>query len=228
MRIAILEHNRADGPGNILPWAEQRAHPVLRVRLDEGAPLPALDAFDFLIVMGGPMNIYQYRDFPWLVAEKAFLRTAIAARKPILGICLGAQLLADVLGGKVTQNAEREIGWWPVHFTQRPGPLAAFPAELTVCHWHGDTFTLPPGALHAAASEACANQAFLHGDRIVGLQFHLELGARHVAELAEAFPTDLASARWVQSREVVLAPPINGEALTQALYGLLDRLATLA
>ena len=227
MRIAILEHNRADGPGNIIPWADQRGHSLLRANLDLRAPLPALADFDFLIVMGGPMNIYQYRDHPWLVPEKEFLRATIAAGKPILGICLGAQLLADVLGGKVTQNAEREIGWWPVHFIARPGPLAAFPTELTVCHWHGDTFTLPPGAILAASSEACANQAFLHGDRLVGLQFHIELGARHVIELADAFPTDLTRSRWVQAREVVLAPPIEAEALDNALYGLLDAMVAL-
>src|SRR6187402_1606771 len=174
-RIVTLEHFRADGPGKILDWVKERGHDLQRVFVDEGHALPQMDSFDYLIVMGGPMNIYQHRDHPWLVPEKAFIRAAADTGKSVLGICLGAQLLADVMGGKVMQNPEREIGWWPVRFLARPGPFAAFPAELACCHWHGDTFELPPGALHLAESDACKHQAFIIGDRLVGLQFHIEV-----------------------------------------------------
>src|SRR4051812_36082961 len=119
MRIHSLEHQAAEGPGKIADWAAARGHSIARTALYADEALPALEAFDVLVVMGGGMNIYQYRDYPWLPMEKAFLRRAIYAGKPILGICLGAQLLADVLGGKVYQNPEKEIGWFPVAITDR-------------------------------------------------------------------------------------------------------------
>ena len=171
------------------------------------------------------MNIYQHRDHPWLVPEKNYIRAAADAGKPVLGICLGAQMLADVMGGKVMQSHEREIGWWPVRFLARPGPFAAFPGELTPCHWHGDTFNLPSGAIHVAESDACKNQAFLIGDRLVGLQFHIEVGQIDVRDLAGALPDDLAAARYVQSPADLLRPPLREAELDAALYSLLDALA---
>src|SRR6187399_3087495 len=101
MRIDILEHAPDEGPGKIREWAESRGYEINRVRMDTGAPLPPLETSGLIVVMGGGMNIYEHRDYPWLVAEKRFLAKAIARNKPLLGICLGAQLLADLLGGKV-------------------------------------------------------------------------------------------------------------------------------
>jgi GMP synthase (glutamine-hydrolysing) len=227
MRIHSLEHQPEEGPGKIADWAAARDHAITRTALYAAGPLPALDAFDLLVVMGGGMNIYQHRDHPWLVAEKEFLLRAIDAGKPILGICLGAQLLADVLGGKVHQNPEKEIGWFPVTFTERPAPFAAFPPSLTVMHWHGDTYTLPPGARALAHSAGCAQQAFLWGDRVVGLQFHLEMGAVHVADLAHVAAEDLTPGRYVQSAAQLTEPPADLPQAHAALFALLDALAVL-
>lgn len=224
-RILTLEHFRADGPGEILGWVARRGHALQRVYWDEGQKPPAHDGYDFLIVMGGPMNIYEHDAHPWLIEEKQFLREAIAAGKPVLGICLGAQLLADVLGGKVTRNREKEIGWWPVQFTTRVGPLAEFPENLTVFHWHGDTFSIPPGAVPLATSEGCENQAFLKGDRLVGLQFHIEVGKVEALDLTSACAADLAPSHYVQTPEQILAPPPETEKLGAVLDGLLDALA---
>ncbi len=133
------------------------------------------------------MNVYEEAEYPWLAAEKAFIAAAIGAGKPVLGICLGAQLIAAVLGGTVSKGPQPEIGWYPVELTPagRELPLfAGFPDRFTALHWHGDTFSIPPGATHVASSAACANQAFAYdGGRVVGLQFHLEETRESLAQL---------------------------------------------
>ncbi len=224
MRIHSLEHQPAEGPAKIADWAAERGHPLARTALYAAETPPALDAFDLLVVMGGGMNIYQHRDYPWLLVEKEFLRRAIDAGKPILGICLGAQLLADVLGGKVYQNPEKEIGWFPVRITDRRAPFAAFPEAMNVMHWHGDTFELPPGARLVAESAACPRQAFVWGDRVVGLQFHPEMGGVNVADLTNIAADDLTPGRFVQSAERLLATPADLPTAHAALYALLDAL----
>lgn len=224
MIVHSLEHQSYEGPGKIADWAHARGHALTRTALYAGERPPPLAAFDLLVIMGGSMNIYEHRNHPWLVAEKEFISHAIAAGKPILGICLGAQLLADALGGKVFQNAEKEIGWWPIRVFDRSPPFAAFPEQLTVMHWHGDTFTLPPGARRVAESDACAQQAFVHGDRVVGLQFHLEQGPVAVSDLATACAAELVPAPHVQTREQLIARQPDLAPCETALFGLLDAL----
>ncbi|MEO6739325.1 MAG: type 1 glutamine amidotransferase [Chthoniobacteraceae bacterium] len=225
MRIHSLEHAPFEGPGRIAAWAAERGHTLSRTALWEGEMPPALDAFDMLVIMGGPMSIHDHRDHPWLPMEKDFLKTAITARKPILGICLGAQLLADVLGGKVFQNPVKEIGWFPVRMLDRSAPFGAFPERLTVMHWHGDTFTIPEGARGVAESEACANQAFVFGERVVGLQFHIELERVGIEDLAAASLDEVGAAPFIQSREQLISPPPESSAGVAALHALLDELA---
>jgi len=224
MRIHSLEHAPFEGPGRIAAWAAERGHTLSRTALHDGEMPPATDAFDLLVVMGGPMSIHEHRNHPWLPMEKRFLAEAVRARKPILGVCLGAQLLADVLGGKVFQNPVKEIGWFPVRMLDRSAPFAAFPERLTVMHWHGDTFTIPEGARRVAESEACANQAFVFGDRVVGLQFHIELENVGIEDLAAASLDEAGTAPFIQSREQLIMPPPESVAGAAALYGLLDEL----
>ena len=228
MKIHSLEHAPFEGPGRIAAWAAERGHSLSRTALHDGEALPPLDAFDFLVVMGGPMSIHEHRDHPWLPMEKHFLKTVIAARKPVLGICLGAQLLADVLGGKVFQNPVKEIGWFPVRMLDCSAPFEAFPEQLTVMHWHGDTFTIPEGARRVAESEACANQAFIFGDRIVGLQFHIELENVGLEDLAAASLDEAGVAPFIQSRAQLISPPPESGAGAPALHALLDELARMA
>ena len=227
MRIHSLEHAPFEGPGRIAAWAANRGYPLTRTALYDGEAPPALDAFDVLVILGGAMSIHEHRNHPWLPVEKRFLAEAILSRKPILGICLGAQLLADVLGGKVFQNPVKEIGWFPVRVFDRAAPFSAFPERLTVMHWHGDTFTIPEGARHVAESDACANQAFVHGDRVVGLQFHIELDKVGIEDLTAASLDEAGRAPFIQSREQLIAPPPESEAGEAALYALLDELARM-
>ena len=228
MRIHSLEHAPFEGPGRIAAWAAERGHTLSRTALHDGEVPPPADTFDLLVVMGGPMSIHEHRDHPWLPMEKHFLKTVIAARKPVLGICLGAQLLADVLGGKVFQNPVKEIGWFSVRMLDRAALFGAFPEELTVMHWHGDTFTIPEGARRVAESDACANQAFVFGDRVVGLQFHIELEKVGIEDLAAASLNEAGVAPFIQSREQLMAPPADGDLAATALYALLDGLVRLA
>ena len=213
-----------EGTGKIADWIRDRGHSVSATHLYRNEPLPPDDAFDFLVIMGGPMNIYEHRNHPWLPAEKQFIRRAIDNGKIVLGVCLGAQLIADVLGAKIYQNAKMEIGWFPVRFNEERKSIRAFekfPAELTVLHWHGDTFDLPPGAVHLAESDACRNQAFAFGPRVIGLQFHIEMDGPDVGAflddiLPEPVPGEIQSADEIRAGNRHL-PEIHA-----ALFAMLD------
>lgn len=205
MKVHWLQHADFEDLGCIAPWLAARGDVVTHTRLYAGETLPGADDFDFLIVMGGPMNIYEYDAHPWLKAEKALIRQAIDAGKRVLGICLGSQLIADVLGGPVTRNAHTEIGWFPVqmHAAARESKLfAGFPERYLAFHWHGDTFAIAPGARNLAYSEACAHQAYDYGDRVAAIQFHLEVTA---ANARDWFEHERPSpAPYVQSPEKIL------------------------
>ncbi|MGQ1948609.1 type 1 glutamine amidotransferase [Geofilum sp. OHC36d9] len=175
LRIHCIQHVPYEGPGAVLDWAEVNGAAVSYSHLYKGHALPDLQTLDMLLVMGGPMGIYDVKDFPWLPDEKIFIRQCIDHGKIVLGICLGAQLIADVLGARVFPNAQKEIGWFPIQLDDTMQQILELnEASAVVFHWHGDTFDLPLGAIHLAKSEACQNQAFLFAEKVMGLQFHLE------------------------------------------------------
>jgi GMP synthase-like glutamine amidotransferase len=176
MRAHVFQHVAFEGRGSIERWLEEQRASVGHTRFYESATLPAVNDIDLLIVMGGPMSANDERTLPWLAGEKRFIRQAIDSGKAVVGICLGAQLIASALGARVYPGKEKEVGWFPVSAVPAGDARArfAFPAEALVFHWHGETFDLPAGAIHLARSLACENQAFQIGDRVVGLQFHLE------------------------------------------------------
>ena len=229
MRIQCLKHVTFEGPAGIADWAEAQGHLITLTPLYEGVPVPDLDAFDWLVVMGGPMGVGDESVHPWLAAEKAFIGRAIAAAKTVLGVCLGAQLIAEALGARVYPNPEKEIGWMPVELTEsgRASPLTGFlPASLDVFHWHGDTFDLPPGAVRLVRSGPCANQAFIYDGRVLGLQFHLESTPASVADILAHCAQDIVPAPYVQTAERMLAAtPEDYGRINGALFGILDRLA---
>ncbi|OHE78530.1 MAG: amidotransferase [Verrucomicrobia bacterium GWF2_62_7] len=227
MNLHYLQHVPFEGLASIETWAAARGHQVAVTRLHAGDPLPRLDQLDWLVVMGGPMNIYEEDKFLWLAAEKRFIKTAIEGGKVVLGVCLGAQLIADVLGGPVHRNAHKEIGWFPVRKTgaaARSRVFEALPTELEVFHWHGDTFVLPPGAIHLARSAACENQAFICDERVVGLQFHLETTPESARLLAQHCDDDLVVGPFIQSAEAMLSDRRRFDRINETMWKLLDRL----
>ncbi|MDN5850272.1 MAG: type 1 glutamine amidotransferase [Nitrococcus sp.] len=189
---------------------------ITDTRFFESTRLPDLNDIDFLVVMGGPMSVNDEDEFPWLAQEKQFIRSAVEAGKPALGICLGAQLIASAMGARVYPNHCKEIGWFPVHAVPIDNPACfRFPAVIEAFHWHGETFDLPAGSIRLAQSDACKNQAFQLGKRVIGLQFHLETTPESARELVEHCRAELSSAQYVQSETAILTaadekcPPIN-------------------
>jgi len=224
MRVHCLQHADFEDLGCIAPWLAANGHQVSGTRLYAVEVLPDSAAFDALIVMGGPMNIYEYDRYPWLRDEKRLIRAAVDAGKRVLGVCLGAQLLADVLGGPATRNAHSEIGWFPLSLTTAGRESALFadlPPDFTGFHWHGDTYALPPGATCLAVSEACAQQAFALGQRVLGLQFHLEVTR---ANAEEWFRHERPQpARYVQTPEHILAQQDSFEENNRWMRAVLGR-----
>ncbi|MFU8837232.1 MAG: type 1 glutamine amidotransferase [Thiohalomonadaceae bacterium] len=207
MHIHYLQHVPFGGPGSIENWAITHGHRLSQTRLYAADPLPALERFDLLIILGGPMRIHDDVDYPWLKAEKWFIQQVIAAGKPILGICLGAQLLADALGAEVRPQGYREIGWFPIILEPDFSDSnlgQCFPASPLVMHWHGESFSLPAGAQRIAHSAACANQGFIWQDRLVGLQFHLESTLLSTQALIDNAADELDGSQWVQSADAML------------------------
>jgi GMP synthase-like glutamine amidotransferase len=227
-RICSLEHAEAEGAGKIADWAARRGHPVKAIRLERGEALPSLADFDMLVIMGGAMNAYQDRDYPWLPRERAMVAAAIQAGKVVLGVCLGAQMIADALGARVVQNRVKEIGWFPVRKCAPHELFAGFPEECTAFHWHGDTFSLPEGAVRIAESAACQNQAFVFGERVVGLQFHVEVSPEGVRGFLVGADDYLQPEQWVQAAAQIRDATPDLAATDRGLEVLLDGLATLA
>jgi GMP synthase-like glutamine amidotransferase len=215
MRIHYIQHAPSETPGVILDWAAENGHPLTKTFTCGGdkneSAFPSLDTFDLLIILGGAMNVYEEDIYPWLAGEKVFIKHAVEAGKTILGLCLGAQLLAAVLGGKVTRNAEKEIGWFPVTLTPAALRLPHFsflPEKPLVFQWHGDTFsTLPPGAVLLAQGDVCENQAFMYGEKVFAFQFHWENTAETIRDFIQSGGEELAQGgTYVQKPGEMLVP----------------------
>lgn len=206
MRAHYLQHAPFEALGAIESWLRGQGYGITSSHLYVDDLLPQLDEIDLLIIMGGPMSVNDEAEYPWLVEEKAFIRSVIDAGIPVLGVCLGSQLIANVMGARVYPNAQQEIGWYPIQALQQ-GSSECFvlPGEATVLHWHGETFDLPPGAVPLARSKACANQAFQIGHNVIGLQFHLEADRQVLVDFVAACADDLQPASYVQSAEEILA-----------------------
>lgn len=208
MRIHSLQHVPFEDIGSMASDFRVRGYSLSSTHWYRGDAAPAVGDFDALVVMGGPMGIYDEAIYPWLADEKALIKDAIAAGKIVLGICLGAQLIADVLGGKVTRNAHKEIGWLPITINPAAAthPVAQILARYPeVFHWHGDTFALPPGAVHLASSDGCVNQAYVVQDQVYGFQFHLETTPASARALIEHCGEDIDGSRYTQSAAAMLA-----------------------
>lgn len=209
MRVCHLQHVPFEGLGSIEPWLLAQGHEILPIPVfAKSLPTPA--DFDWLIVMGGPMGANDDAVLPWMTPEKRLISQTIEAGKQVMGVCLGAQLIATVLGAKVYPNPVREIGFFPI---QRSPEAVGHPfGELLpengdVFHWHGDTFDLPAGATRLASSPGCLNQAYAVGDQVLALQFHLEMTPPLAANLAEHCRDELIGGPYIQSPDAMLRDP---------------------
>jgi GMP synthase-like glutamine amidotransferase len=205
MRVHILQHVAFEGPGNILQWLASRHAKVSTTRLFASESLPSLDEFDAIIALGGPMSVNDEETLPWLNQEKVLLRDSVHSGKAVLGICLGAQLIASALGARVYAGEQKEIGWFPVRPIAHMTDSFSFSGEVNAFHWHGETFDLPSGAIHLAESEACLHQAFQVGERAIGLQFHLETTPESAASIISNCRHELVRAKYVQTEDQLLA-----------------------
>lgn len=229
MHAHYLQHVAFEGLGSIGPWLDATGCEITSTRLFESAEFPDLADFDLLVVMGGPMSVNNEADYPWLVEEKQFVRRAIEEGKAVLGVCLGAQLIASSLGARVFPNRCKEIGWFSVQAVPPSGhSVFDFPPSLKVFHWHGETFDLPPRAVRLARSEGCENQAFQIGRSVIGLQFHLETTPESARQIVENCREELIRSKYVQGEEEILsATPDDYRSINAVMGRVLARLVHL-
>jgi GMP synthase-like glutamine amidotransferase len=226
MRVHVLQHVSFEGLGSIASWLDARQARMSYTRFFEAPTLPTLDSIDMIIIMGGPMSVNDDDKFPWLVQEKQFIRDAVVRGTRILGICLGAQLIAGAMGARVYRNPIKEIGWFPVRAVSIPAGNLRLPHECTAFHWHGETFNLPAGAVHLAVSDGCENQAFQLGRNVIGLQFHLETTIESAAALLDNCRGDLVSGPSIQNEMTLRSIPLSSyQAINAVMNDVLSYLA---
>lgn len=225
MYIHYLQHVQFENIGSMETYFTARGDKLSHTRLYKDESFPGLDEFQGLIVMGGPMGVYD--ELPWLEREKVFIKEAIQAGKKVLGICLGAQLIADVLGADVYKNKYREIGWFPIKKTDQADQTIfkdVFSESMDVFHWHGDTFDIPENAVPLASSKACANQGFLVDDRVAGFQFHLETTVESAKALVENCGNELDGSEFVQTEQEILASDSRFVGINKIMISVLEKL----
>jgi GMP synthase-like glutamine amidotransferase len=198
--VVIFRHAKHEGPGYFADFLDRKGIPHRLVRIDASDPVPqSLDGISGLVFMGGPMSVND--PLPWIPQAVLLIQQAVAADIPVLGHCLGGQLMAKALGTTVTANPVKEIGWLMVQAIRSPTTapwLGDLPLQFPVFHWHGETFDLPPGATRLIASADCLNQGFVFGKHL-GLQCHVEMTESMIAEWAKESDNELVPSRTVQT-----------------------------
>jgi GMP synthase (glutamine-hydrolysing) len=226
--ILAIQHVAVEPPSGIAAAIAGGGGDLRVIRVDQGQPVPqAIDDHAGLVVMGGPMGVYEAEQYPHLRDERRLIESALAQGRPVLGVCLGSQLLASVLGADVRPGAQKEIGWYPVSLEPAAGGDRLFgeaPRSFTALHWHGDIFDLPAGAVGLARSALTSQQAFCYGGLAWGVLFHLEVSSRQLSEMTTAFAGELAHA-GLSPREILEGWFAHG-AMLEALGARVFRLWT--
>lgn len=191
--VAIFRHAAIEGPGMLAEYLDEQSIPWQLICIDAGDAVPrSASAFSGLVLMGGPMSVND--ELPWISPVLALIREAVALDIPVLGHCLGGQLMSKALGGKVTRNPVKEIGWGRVTVSESETANLWLGDwnEFVAFHWHGETFSLPPGAEFLLSSEHCAHQGFTLGKHL-GLQCHVEMTESMIRDWCDAGADEMAS-----------------------------------
>ncbi|MFA9290324.1 MAG: type 1 glutamine amidotransferase [Solirubrobacteraceae bacterium] len=226
LRIHYLQHVHFEDLGCIEQWILEKGHTQTYTKFYTDFVLPNHSSYDWLIILGGPMGVYQQEKYSWLVKEKEFIKQAIEQNKTVIGICLGSQLIASALGANVFVNNEKEIGWFPINASENlTNPLFNNQKNYTVFHWHGDTFDLPQNAVLLASSNACTNQAFIYNNKVIGLQFHLEVTENSIQQMIEFGISELITPEnYIQTEKEILNNKNYLNSNNQRMFQLLNYL----
>lgn len=227
MRIHYIQNHSLSGLGMIRPWMLEQGHAVTGTVMGIDALFPTMDDFDLLIVLGGTMGAYEEAAYPWLITEKEFIREAVKHKKLVLGICLGAQLIADALGGKAYPHTHKEIGWCNIALHKQAAAvplLQGLPESFTAFQFHGDTFLPPEGAVVLAGNEACANQLFVYNEHVVGVQFHPEYDEQIISKLMRYSHSKLVAGLYEQEASSWLNQEEHKKNMKAFLYTLLGNM----
>ncbi len=226
MKIHYFQHVEFESLGLIAGWVEAGGYSISSTKFYEEYSMPDVADYDALIIMGGSMSVHDEEIYGWLAEEKKHISQAIKAGKPVLGVCLGAQLIADVLGAEISTTTAKEIGWFPIAWSDAAMGnkiIAGLNSAMNVFHWHGEQFTIPEGAIHLASSKTCSNQAFLYGNNVLGLQFHLEMNEVAIEELIKNCDDEIAtSTPTIQSAKEIRENIKNIPSCRSALFMMLD------
>lgn len=226
LKIHCLQHHQTESPALIAEWANSQNFSLSVTKLHDGASFPQPDDFDLLVVLGGQMGSYEASQYPWLKEEKHFLKQTISLNKKVIGIGLGAQLIAEVLGGTVTRGPFWEVGWHEVEWTElaKEHPFfKGFPPRFRAFQWHHDTFTLPQGALQTATATAYPTQGFLIDNHIAGFQFHPEVTEELLLEWVGSHHCELPKETFVQRIDEILHQADRLDRAKSFLFTFLDR-----
>lgn len=212
IKIHYLQHVPSEGPGCIDFWAQAKGHSLTGTKFYQNDTLPNIDTIDWLIILGGPMSANDDDRYSWMKSEKSFIEQAIKKNKVVIGICLGSQLLANVLGSKVYKHQEPEIGWFPVSLTESAlnNELFTFmPPQFEAFHWHEETFDLPKNAQLLMSSVCCTNQAYQVGKKLFGFQFHPEITSGIINEMLQDFDKENQTTGFVQSANDIMEKSVH-------------------
>ncbi len=224
MKIHTILHASFETAGSIENWAYENSHSLDITHSYLNQPLPNINDFDFLIIMGGPQSPREQDIYPYLTNEISLIKDAIKANKYILGFCLGAQLIGEALGAVTLKSPEKEVGIWPITLTEdgKNDPLfEGFGDTFDVIHWHNDMPGIPEGSVIIASSPGCPHQAFRYNKRVYGLQFHMEFTQDNAKTMCDCCPDDLKPSKFTQSKEDILTSDLLS--INQKLNLILNR-----
>ena len=226
MNIHILQHAEWETIGKLDVWFTNKKLSYSTSKMYKGESLP-INKVDFLIVMGGPMSIFDDENYPWLKQERKFIKQTINSGAKVIGICLGSQFIANALGAKVYMGKEKEIGFFDIQNKNSHPITKGLPNSLEVFHWHGDTFETPKNAINLFSSELTENQGFIYDNRVIALQFHLEVGREEIEDFVENGIDELTPSTYVHHKNKILKQNYNFDKSNSYLFNILDYISPL-